>query len=671
MNQTAIDYVQMLLDLSVSKEIVKQTADIFAALPQIRMDFTNPVISVEKKHVIIEKVFSKQIRDFLKILCDNENFDLLDEIFAAYKEQSEENRDILNVTISYVTLPDDAQLTKIKDFLAKKYNASIEKIEIELKEEPELLGGFIIRAGNQQFDWSMRGRLEQMKQQLTGGNSALSSSNEIIAILKTEIEQSEFEKADREIGSVKRIGDGIVTVDGIDHAMYGEIVIFDTGVKGMVQDIRLNEIGIILFGRDTGMKEGTRVIRTGKNAGIPVGDKFLGRVIDALGAPIDGKGEITPDDYRPVENNAPGIVDRKSVNQPLETGILAIDSMFPIGRGQRELIIGDRQTGKTTIATDTIINQKGKGVICIYVAIGQKASTVAKVEHTLRKYDAMDYSIIVSASASDPASLQYIAPYSGTAMAEYFMYKGKDVLIIYDDLSKHAVAYRALSLLLERSPGREAYPGDVFYLHSRLLERSSKLTPELGGGSITALPIIETQAGDVSAYIPTNVISITDGQIFLESDLFFSGQRPAVNVGLSVSRVGGAAQTKAMKKASGSMRVDLAQYREMEVFTQFSSDLDEATQEQLTYGKQLMEMLKQPLCKPLSMVKQVILIYAATKKKMMGIDIKRFKEYQDGLFEFFEQYHPEIVQELENSKKLTDELAASILEAADEFKSRW
>lgn len=671
MNQKSIDYVQMLLDLSISKEIVKQTADIFATLPEIRMDFTNPVISVDKKHTIIEKVFPKEIRDFLKILCDNEDFELLDEIFAAYKEQSQENRNVLPVVISYVTMPDDAQLTKIKDFLAKKYNTNIDKIEIELKEEPELLGGFIIRAGNQQYDWSMRGRLEQMKQQIVSGNGALSSSQEIISILKTEIEKSEFEKNDREIGSVKKIGDGIVTVDGIDHAMYGEIVVFDTGVKGMVQDIRLNEIGIILFGRDTGMKEGTRVIRTGKNAGIPVGENFLGRVIDALGAPIDGKGEIISDDYRPVENRAPGIVDRKSVNQPLETGILAIDSMFPIGRGQRELIIGDRQTGKTTIATDTIINQKGKGVTCIYVAIGQKASTVAKVENTLRKYGAMDYSIIVSASASDPASLQYIAPYAGTAMAEYFMYKGKDVLIIYDDLSKHAVAYRALSLLLERSPGREAYPGDVFYLHSRLLERSSKLTPELGGGSITALPIIETQAGDVSAYIPTNVISITDGQIFLESDLFFSGQRPAVNVGLSVSRVGGAAQTKAMKKASGSMRVDLAQYREMEVFTQFSSDLDEATQEQLSYGKQLMEMLKQPLCQPLSMAKQVILLYVATKKGMMGIDIKRFKEYQNGLFEFFEESHPEIVQELENSKKLTDELAASILEAAAEYKSRW
>lgn len=671
MNQTVIDYVQMLSSLSVSKEVVKQTADIFTALPQIQIDFSSPVISVEKKHAVIEKVFPKKIHEFLKLLYDNGNFDLLDEIFAAYKDLAEVNRDILSVVISYVTAPDVTQLMKIKGFLAKKYNTNIDKIEIELKEEPELLGGFIIRAGNQQYDWSMRGRLQQMKQQMIGGNNALSSSEGIIDILKTEIEQSEFEVTDREIGSVKKIGDGIVTVDGIDHAMYGEIVIFDTGVKGMVQDIRLDEIGIILFGRETGMKQGTRVIRTGKNAGIPVGDKFLGRVIDALGAPIDGKGEILSDDYRPIENNAPGIVDRKSVNQPLETGILSIDSMFPIGRGQRELIIGDRQTGKTTIATDTIINQKGKGVICIYVAIGQKASTVAKVENTLRKYGAMDYSIIVCASASDPASLQYIAPYSGTAMAEYFMYKGKDVLIIYDDLSKHAVAYRALSLLLERSPGREAYPGDVFYLHSRLLERSSKLVPELGGGSITALPIIETQSGDVSAYIPTNVISITDGQIFLESDLFFSGQRPAVNVGLSVSRVGGAAQTKAMKKASGSMRVDLAQYREMEVFTQFSSDLDEATQQQLNYGKGLMELLKQPLCSPLSMVKQVILLYVATHKGMLGIDIKRFKEYQNGLFEFFESEHPEIIQELENTKKITDELAAGILKSADEYRSRW
>ncbi|MCY1712976.1 F0F1 ATP synthase subunit alpha [Caproiciproducens galactitolivorans] len=669
MNQTITEYAQMLVNLLVPKEVVRQTADIFTALPQIEADLSNPVVPVEKKHTVIEKVFPKEIRDFLKLLCDNQTFSHFGEIFDTYKDLTRENRDVFSVVITYVTAPDDGQLQKIKEFLAKKYDTDPDQMEIALKEDPELLGGFIIRAGNQEFDWSMRGRLRQMKEQMAKGTSALTSSDEIINILKTEIEQSEFEKSDREIGIVKRYADGIAAIDGIDHAMYGEIVIFDTGVKGMVQDIRFNEIGCILFGRDAGIKEGTRVIRTGRNAGVPVGENFLGRVIDALGAPIDGKGAIQADGYRPIENSAPGIVDRKSVHQPMETGILAIDSMFPIGRGQRELIIGDRQTGKTTIATDTILNQKGKDVVCIYVAIGQKASTVAKVENTLRKYGAMDYSMIVSATASDPASLQYIAPYSGTAMAEYFMYKGKDVLIVYDDLSKHAVAYRSLSLLLERSPGREAYPGDVFYLHSRLLERSSKLTPERGGGSITALPIIETQAGDVSAYIPTNVISITDGQIFLESDLFFAGQRPAVNVGLSVSRVGGAAQTKAMKKASGSIRIDLAQYREMEVFTQFSSDLEDETQDQLHYGKGLMELLKQPSCKPLSMAEQVILLYVATHKGMVHVGIKQFKEYRKGLFEFFTEKHPEIIQELEDTKKLSDELAAKILEAADEYKS--
>ena len=452
--------------------------------------------------------------------------------------------------------------------------------------------------------------------------------------------------------------------------MYGEIVIFETGVKGMVQDIRRNEIGVILLGKDTGIKEGTKVKRTGKRAGIPVGESYLGRVVDALGAPIDGKGDIPSDEYRPIEQEAPGIIERKSVSVPLETGILAIDSMFPIGRGQRELIIGDRQTGKTSIATDTIINQKGKNVICIYVAIGQKASTIAKIVSTLTKNDAMDYSIVVSATASDSAPLQYIAPYSGTALAEYFMYQGKDVLIVYDDLSKHAVAYRALSLLLERSPGREAYPGDVFYLHSRLLERSSRLSDELGGGSITALPIIETQAGDVSAYIPTNVISITDGQIFLESDLFFAGMRPAVNVGLSVSRVGGAAQTKAMKKVAGSIRIDLAQYREMEVFTQFSSDLDAATKEQLQYGKGLMELLKQPLCQPLSLHEQVITLCVATHKVFLDIEISKIKTFQKDLLNFFQIEHAEIVNEIEEKKVLSDELIDRIVELAKEFKSR-
>ena len=496
--------------------------------------------------------------------------------------------------------------------------------------------------------------------------SAISSEN-IISILKSEIEHFEIESKEHEVGTVIWVGDGIATIYGMEHAMYGEIVIFENGVKGMVQDIKQTEIGCIILGKDTGIREGMKVTRTKKRAGIPVGDQYLGRVVNALGAPIDGKGEIKADDYRAIECEAPGIVDRKSVDEPLETGILAIDSMFPIGRGQRELIIGDRQTGKTSIAIDTILNQKGKDVICIYVAIGQKASTVAKIVNTLEKHDAMEYSIVLSSTASESASLEYIAPYSGTALAEYFMYQGKDVLIVYDDLSKHAVAYRALSLLLERSPGREAYPGDVFYLHSRLLERSSRLSDELGGGSITALPIIETQAGDVSAYIPTNVISITDGQIFLESDLFFSGMRPAVNVGLSVSRVGGAAQTKAMKKASGTIRIDLAQFREMEVFTQFSSDLDESTKEQLAYGNGLMELLKQPLCHPMSLSDQVITLVAATGRMFLPIKKEKMKQTQAEMLSFFHAVHPEIEKEIMDTKALDDALKEKILAAAKEF----
>lgn len=496
------------------------------------------------------------------------------------------------------------------------------------------------------------------------------SSGDIISILKSEIENFDFDTRDKEVGTVIWVGDGIVTIYGIDNAMYGEIVVFENGIKGMVQDIRRTEIGCILFGKDTGIKEGTKVTRTGKRAGVPVGEEFLGRIINALGAPIDGKGAVKEADYMPVEQEAPSIADRQSVNEPLQTGILSIDSMFPIGKGQRELIIGDRQTGKTSIALDTIINQRGKDVVCIYVAIGQKASTVAKIVSTLEKNDAMDYTIIVASTASDPAPLQYIAPYAGTSMAEYFMHKGKDVLIVYDDLSKHAVAYRTLSLLLGRSPGREAYPGDVFYLHSRLLERSSKLKDSLGGGSITALPIIETQAGDVSAYIPTNVISITDGQIFLESDLFFSGMRPAVNVGLSVSRVGGAAQTKAMKKATGTVRIDLAQFREMEVFTQFSSDLDENTKEQLTYGKGLMELLKQPLCHPLSMAEQVITLVAATNKLFLNVDIKKVKQTQMDMLAYFKDTEPDVIKEIEEGKVLTDDLKEHILEAGKEFMKR-
>lgn len=494
------------------------------------------------------------------------------------------------------------------------------------------------------------------------------NSNEIISILKEEIENFDMMSKDSEVGTVITVGDGIASIYGIDHAMYGEIVTFENGLKGMVQDIRRNEIGCILFGSDTRISEGTKVTRTGKRAGVPVGDAYIGRVVNALGEPIDGKGSIEADGYRPIEQEAPGIVDRKSVSVPMETGILSIDSMFPIGRGQRELIIGDRQTGKTSIALDTILNQKEKDVICVYVAIGQKASTVAKVVNILKTNGALDYTIVVSSTASDCAPLQYIAPYAGTAMAEYFMYKGKDVLIVYDDLSKHAVAYRALSLLLGRSPGREAYPGDVFYLHSRLLERSSRLSDENGGGSITALPIIETQAGDVSAYIPTNVISITDGQIFLESGLFAAGMRPAVNVGLSVSRVGGAAQTKAMKKASGSIRIDLAQYREMEVFTQFSSDLDPATKEQLEYGSGLMELLKQPLYHPMSLHEKVITLCAATHKIFLGIDKKEIRQFRLDLMTWFDTKYPNIGEEIEEKKVLSDELIDQIVLIAEEFK---
>ena len=496
--------------------------------------------------------------------------------------------------------------------------------------------------------------------------SAISAEN-IISIIQSEIENFEWKESDRETGKVIWVGDGIATIYGIEHAMYGEIVVFENGTKGMVQDIRQNEIGCILFGRDTGIKEGTKVVRTKKKAGVPVGKGFIGRVVNALGEPIDGKGNIEEEGYLPVEQDAPGIVDRKSVDTPMETGILSIDSMFPIGRGQRELIIGDRQTGKTSIATDTIINQRGKDVICIYVAIGQKASTVAKIVSTLQEHKAMDYSIVMSATASDTASLQYIAPYAGTSMAEFFMHQGKDVLIVYDDLSKHAVAYRAISLLLERSPGREAYPGDVFYLHSRVLERSSKLSDELGGGSITALPIIETQAGDVSAYIPTNVISITDGQIFLESNLFNSGMRPAVNVGLSVSRVGGAAQTKAMKKAAGSVRIDLAQYREMEVFTQFSSDLDDNTKKQLNHGKALMELLKQKLCHPYSLHEQVMILTMANNGIFDEVPTKEVRDCCREVLNYIDLKHGEITEKIETEKVLTEEISKAIIDAAHEF----
>ena len=663
-------YLDRLTAVRMRPEVLQHAVDILKAVPQIQTELENPATSRMKREDIIQEIFPTESRQFINRLVEDGALGSLEEILQAYMELSDEERTPLSCVLEYVTEPDDAQYEGIIKFLKQQYPERV--LNISRKQNKNLGSGFILHAGNEEYDWSASGRKKALQEKLqsldVSGDGPLVAQKAIISILKGSMDDVEI--ASQEVGIVSRVGDGIAYIDGVDHAMYGEILVFDNGLKAMVQDIRENEIGCILLGKDTEIEEGSRAARTGRMAGIPVGDGYIGRVVDALGEPIDGKGKIETTDYRPVEEPAPGIIDRKSVDTPLETGILAIDSMFPIGRGQRELIIGDRQTGKTSIATDTILNQKGKNVICIYVAIGQKASTVSKLVHTFEKHGAMDYTIVVSSTASDPAPLQYLAPYSGTALAEFFMHRGQDVLIVYDDLSKHAVAYRSLSLLLERSPGREAYPGDVFYLHSRLLERSSRLSDEKGGGSITALPIIETQAGDVSAYIPTNVISITDGQIFLESDLFNAGMRPAVNVGLSVSRVGGAAQTKAMKKAAGSIRIDLAQYREMEVFTQFSSDLDPATVEQLKYGKGLMELLKQPLCKPFSMPQQVIMLCAATGKVMIDVPVEKIRDFRTGMLEYFAKSQPAIIRELETTGQLSDSLRDQIVKASEEYRDQ-
>lgn len=562
------------------------------------------------------------------------------------------------VVLYYVTPPTEEQLQGIWNFVLGKYvtdDRKAEDIEFSVEEDPSLGGGFILKCENEVYNWSTRGRLGQFNEKLQAIRRKVGADEDVVSILKTTVDEFKLSKRFRRSGYVVSAGDGIARVKGLERAEYGEILIFASGLKGMVQDIRKEDCGVILFGKDDEIRVWDEVARTGMRAGIPVGDDLLGRVLNSLGEPIDGGRDFDSEGFRPIESSAPSITARQPVDTPLETGILSIDSMFPIGRGQRELIIGDRQTGKTSIAIDTIINQKGKGVKCVYVAIGQKASTIARLVNRLREAGAMDYTVVISSTASDPAPLQYIAPYSGTSIAEFFMHKGEDVLIVYDDLSKHAVAYRALSLLLERSPGREAYPGDVFYLHSRLLERSARLSDELGGGSITALPIIETQAGDVSAYIPTNVISITDGQIYLESELFFLGFRPAVNVGLSVSRVGGAAQTKAMKKAAGSIRIDLAQYREMEVFTQFSSDLDDATKNQLRHGRILMELLKQPLGHPRSMADQVMLLTIVNSGVVDTVPVEMAREFTDKLLAKIHEEQQATVTDIETMGVLNDD----------------
>lgn len=561
--------------------------------------------------------------------------------------------------------PSKENRERLLAFLRRTYGS---ELDLDWEQDDSLTGGFVLQVGTDAYDWSVEGRLRQFRDRLS---RITPSGQSVIPLIREAVSDWSPEVSSEEIGHVLTVGDQIATVSGLEHAVYGEILLFSSGIKGMVQELRENELGCILFGDDEEITEGSEVRRSGKVAGIPVGEAFLGRVIDALGSPIDGKGEIFADGYRPIESAAPAIIDRQPVNRPIETGILSIDSMFPIGRGQRELIIGDRQTGKTAIALDTILNQRDKGVVCIYVAIGQKASSVAQVVQTLERFGAMSYTVVVSASASDSATLQYIAPYAGCALGEYFMDKGRDVLIVYDDLSKHAIAYRALSLLLERSPGREAYPGDVFYLHSRLLERAAHLSEERGGGSMTALPIVETQAGDVSAYIPTNIISITDGQIFLESDLFFAGQRPAVNVGLSVSRVGGDAQTKAMKKATGSLRLELAQFREMEVFTQFSSDLDDLTRKQLIYGQGLMRLLRQNQYHPMCQHEEVLVLTAALSHAFQDIPVRDMDRFRKDFLAYMERTDVSLCRDIDQTGVLTDEAAESIASKAREYAQNW
>ena len=631
---------------------------------------TSSAVQVEEKKELIRSAAPlaglEPLKAFLCLLAEEGHLDLFPDILEEVHqlELAADGGAVCVMTCAHK--PDQAALDDVRRAVCRLRN--LDRVVLQVKIDPELLGGFVLEVQGVTYDRSVKGRLERLAKGLEKGASVSESMEELMGSLRDTVKGFQIGQDTSETGRVLEVGDGIATVRGLDRAVYGELVEFDTGVKGMVMDLSRETVGCVLLGREEGLGEGSRVTRTGHPADVPVGRALLGRVLDAMGRPIDGLGPIHAADTRPIEREASGVISRQAVNVPLQTGILAIDSMIPIGRGQRELLIGDRQTGKTAIAVDTILNQKDQDVICIYVAIGQKASSVAHVRDTLQKHGAMEYSIIVSATASDPAPLQYIAPYAGAAMGEYFMEQGRDVLIVYDDLSKHAVAYRALSLLLKRSPGREAYPGDVFYLHSRLLERACRLTEEYGGGSMTAIPIIETQAGDVSAYIPTNVISITDGQIYLETDLFFSGQRPAVNVGLSVSRVGGAAQTRAIKRTAGTMRIDLARFRELEVFTQFSSDLDQATQKTLDHGKRLLELLKQPLYQPMKVSQQAILLYIATNGLLDEVPLDQVREFALDFSKRMELEHWELTAEVQRTGNLSGVAVETIRAALADYK---
>lgn len=657
-----------LLEADIAHDDIREITDIWNNSEELRSSMLSSAVTDEEKERIADRAFSPAGAACIKMLLHKGALNELPAVVREYEKLKLKQQGAVVCQLYCAQKPSEELTAQFREVIRKKLGCN--EVVLDIRIDPSLIGGYVLHADGKTYDKSVKNALKGLQKDLAKRAASENAGSDIVSMIKEEIADFEVKLEVNEGGSVLSIHDGIVNCFGLEKVMFGELVEFDTGVKGIVQNITKDYVGVVLLGSDRGLYEGSKVVRTGKRAGVPVGEEMIGRVVDALGAPIDGKGSINAADFFPVEAEAAGVCIRKSVSEPLQTGILAIDSMFPIGRGQRELIIGDRQTGKTSIAVDTMINQKGQDMICIYVAIGQKASTVAKVVNDLKKHGAMDYTIVVASLASDLAPLQWMAPYSGTAIAEYFMKQGRDVLIVYDDLSKHAVAYRTMSLLLERSPGREAFPGDVFYLHSRLLERSSRLDDEHGGGSISALPIIETQAGDVSAYIPTNVISITDGQIFLETQLFNSGMRPAVNVGLSVSRVGGAAQTKAMKKVSGTLRMDLAQYREMGVFTQFSSELDKATKDLLDFGDRLMELLKQPLCQPFKMHEQVILLLAAGRKQMQDVPVAEIKPFAKRLLQFIEEEHKELIDEINGTKTLSPELEEKLVAAFKEFKAR-
>ena len=657
-----------LLEADVAHDDIREITDIWNNSEELRSSMLSSTVTDEEKERIADRAFSPAGAACIKMLLHKGALNELPAVVREYEKLKLKQQGAVVCQLYCAQKPSEELTAQFREVIRKKLGCN--EVVLDIRIDPSLIGGYVLNADGKTYDKSVKNALKGLQKDLAKRAASENAGSDIVSMIKEEIADFEVKLEVNEGGSVLSIHDGIVNCFGLEKVMFGELVEFDTGVKGIVQNITKDYVGVVLLGSDRNLYEGSKVVRTGKRAGVPVGEEMIGRVVDALGAPIDGKGSINAADFFPVEAEAAGVCIRKSVSEPLQTGILAIDSMFPIGRGQRELIIGDRQTGKTSIAVDTMINQKGQDMICIYVAIGQKASTVAKVVNDMKKHGAMDYTIVVASLASDLAPLQWMAPYSGTAIAEYFMKQGRDVLIVYDDLSKHAVAYRTMSLLLERSPGREAFPGDVFYLHSRLLERSSRLDDEHGGGSISALPIIETQAGDVSAYIPTNVISITDGQIFLETQLFNSGMRPAVNVGLSVSRVGGAAQTKAMKKVSGTLRMDLAQYREMGVFTQFSSELDKATKDLLDFGDRLMELLKQPLCQPFKMHEQVILLLAAGRKQMQDVPVAEIKPFAKRLLQFIEEEHKELIDEINGTKTLSPELEEKLVAAFKEFKAR-